>query len=265
MTQRFLSKPFFQQVAQQDLPIRQYTGKSPMFFTGAHMLGAVFPIDAAAAQVAMPIAGYRPITPFPGKALLGVLAFDYADTDLGPYREVFVTIPIVPLRTKAPSLRALLRQLTPRNPVGHTVLLPVDSEAALFGGLDYYNVPKVMSAIRFQEGKQESGCDVTGLDGKRIFAIQAKYARGSRLAAKLSGVQSFRNISLQAGRTIVARFDLRIGALGLAGPGSTRLTIGDHEHAEMLRRLSPGKALVSIAATDCDAILHEPMCGEADG
>jgi hypothetical protein len=252
--------PFFRGITQTALPIRQYAGKSPMFFAGARIMGALFTVDAAAAQALMPHETFRVLATPLGRAYLGVFACEYGYTDIGPYNEVFLAVGLSRGAGWLAPLTAT-RRILARTLDAHVIQLPVDSEAALYGGLDYYNVPKYMARIAFSEGGGARRCEVRDpLSDELIFALTGTQPSLS-LPLPFSPLrrQTLRNYSRLGGETIVARFELHAPAPHVR-PGTRRvsLTLGAHPRSRMLAGLDPGAALGYFFSAGCEAILFAP-------
>lgn len=254
--------PFFRGIVQKDLPIRQYGGKSPMFFAEASVMGGLFPVDGAVAQALLPDSNFRAIMGPTGSAYMGVMACEYGYTDLGPYNEVFLTIGISYGTSAWPHPLRVGGRFLARSLDAHVIQLPVDSEAALFGGIDYYNVPKYMAEVSFADFDGVRCCSVRDpQSGALIYELRGtRPAHVLRLPFSPLRRQTMLNYARMQDRTITARFELHSPApFFRAGSKHASLTLGSHPRADTIQRLRPGPSLGYFFAEGCEAILYEPV------
>lgn len=252
--------PFFNGIRQRELTFHNHRAKSPMFFWDARILGAVFLIDLQAARALLPDPQLEAVTAG-GRAVLGVFALSYGNTDLGPYNEVFVSLGVHAGASLMPPPLRLARAVFERSLGAHTVLLPVDNEAALHGGLELYNVPKFMAAIEMTEIGGRRSCSVSDpADGSLVFSFQSRRPKRPPGPNVLLNRQTLRNYSRLNDRLAEARYDLHTpaAALALHGLNGPSLTIGEHARSRILADLKPGRAVASFFADGAEAILYEP-------
>lgn len=252
--------PFFNGVRQHEVAVRQYRAKSPMFFWDARILGAVFLVDLKAARALLPDRRLEAVTAG-NRGVMGVFALSYGNTDLGAYNEVFVSVGVHAGPSRLPPPLRTARALLERSLGAHTVLLPVDSEAALYGGLDLYNVPKFMAAIELVDERGMRKFTVRDpADGALVFSFGSRMPKRTPGRNILLNRQTLRNYSLITGRLAETRYELHTPSAaltphGLHGPA---LTIGTHAQSRIFADLKPGKAVASFFADQGEAILYEP-------
>lgn len=88
---------------------------------------------------------------WPGAGILSLTAFEYKDTDLGPYNEVAISIPMYfPHADFVPEKSAIA--MVRKNKFSTYVhKLPVTTEIARKGGVHFYNFPKFLADITFED------------------------------------------------------------------------------------------------------------------
>jgi hypothetical protein len=115
----------------------------PILYRRLDAFFALYGADAGAVRAVLPSPRLRPVPVWPGRVALTLNAFNYYDTDIGPYGEFSVG---VPCRTMHLS----------KNILGVFVLrLPVTSELALEGGKLLWGYPKFLCSMDFQSSAAE--------------------------------------------------------------------------------------------------------------
>jgi hypothetical protein len=144
--------PFFDGVAQHELEIAAARGRLPVFYYDTSMMLALFPARYGALRELMPDPRFVPARLAPGVGAVAIGCLEHRDTDIGPYNEVGISIPISHpsflLNLPGRALWAGARQGQIHSFVLH---LPVTTEIARAGGVDLYNFPKFVAAIEFTE------------------------------------------------------------------------------------------------------------------
>ncbi len=123
----------------------------PTLYYDSRFIATYFPVKTSRARTLLPHANFKPIEIWPGTIMMGITAFEYRDTSIGPYNEVSISIPtIFPPRFFFPLLSAIALR---RKGIMHTYIhhLPVTSDFAMKGGIYFWNLPKFLSEITFQD------------------------------------------------------------------------------------------------------------------
>jgi hypothetical protein len=133
----------------------------------------------------MPDPRFSPARLAPGLGAVAITCFEYRDTDIGPYNELAISVvlnepwflPNLPGLALASSLRR--RQLHAW--VQH---LPVTTEIARAGGVDFYNYPKFVAGIDFEETATQRVCrlsegaeHILTLSGERIATPRSEQSQ----------------------------------------------------------------------------------------
>ncbi|MFC1890335.1 acetoacetate decarboxylase family protein [Thermodesulfobacteriota bacterium] len=204
-----------------DLPILYY--RDDLFL-------AFFPADLKRVRRFLPAESLRPVSPYPGKALVGVAAFNYIETSIGPYGEVAVAIPVVH-RVPAPSLLPVI--LESRYPgFGLFVMhLPVTTLLAREAGRGVWGYPKFTADMHFANSPETALCEMSE-GGRHILTL--KVAKGGLVMTDNRPLVTYTIMGTDLVRTEVAVrgiYQMRLR------PPDSMLTLGNHPVAETVREL----------------------------
>lgn len=168
--------PFFDGVTQSDVMIAGQPAKVPIFYYDGTATSAVFAARLGALRRLMPDPRFSPARLAPGLGAFAITCFEYRDTDIGPYNELAISV-VLNEPWFLPNLpgRALIASLRRRQLHAWVHHLPVTTEIARAGGVDFYNYPKFIAGIDFQESEERRVCrlsegaeDILTLSGERI-------------------------------------------------------------------------------------------------
>jgi hypothetical protein len=249
--------PFLSAFSQTEIPIRQYRGKSPTFYRDANFMAAVFTAESRAVARACAEAPFPPLEIWPGVSLAALTCLQYNDSDAGPYNELSLAFPLRRAGALAP-LEAW-RSLRTRSFHAHVAQLPVTTEAALFGGIDYFGYPKYLADISFEDRASGRACSLRDkASGELIleFTGLRLKTRAPRPGTELINLNTYPR---KAGRTLRARMlfnQLEAGESYLKT--CVELRLGGHAHAEPFRELALGRQLYYSYVPKCEAILFMP-------
>jgi len=254
---------FFDGIVQEPISYHGIAARAPLFYRRARMMAGVFTADLAALRAEMPTRRHHPLAIRPGRGVVAIHCLDYQECDIGPYREVSLSTAIV--HGAPPWASALdLARATVTGVYQVCVLqLPVDTEAALWGGLEIFGFPKWLAAISFAETAGRLVCTVkdpsTGalvleVSGEAIAVRE--HAQTDRAKLRTLTMTSY---PVKEGQTLRARMDLNLLASGSAFTGrSMTLSLGPDPHADVLRRLGLGRLVQYRYSPRCEGILYRP-------
>jgi hypothetical protein len=248
--------PFFDGVKQVDAAIGGEQGKLPCFYYDASSMTATFPARLSALRALMPDPRYVPARFAPGLGIVAISCLEYRDSDIRPYNELAIAIALnVPgERANLPG-RAVWRATRSGQLHAYIQHLPVTTEVALRGGVDFYNFPKFLADIEFQADRNERTCRLA--EGhEHILTL-----RGRRIpATKTTTIQQFCHLWMD-GQPQSAEFKVHQHEVGTTiRPGAATLELGEHHPIalELARLLVSRHPLQYEYAPSFEAILYQP-------
>lgn len=162
---------FFEGVPQLDATLAGEAAKLPIFYYDGTAQTAVFPARLGAVRGLLPDPRFVPARLAPGLGAIAVSCFEYRDTDIGAYNELAIAVvlkdPRLPFNLPGRALAAGLRDKQLHAWVQH---LPVTTEIARAGGVEFYNYPKFVGSIEFEERGSRRICRL-GEGDERILSL----------------------------------------------------------------------------------------------
>ncbi len=224
---------FFKGVIQVETELEGQKAKFPVFYYDASSITGIFLAKKSKLKKLLPKAEYHPLTIAPGVGLLAITAFEYRDTDINPYNEVSISIPIsYRSRPKLPGVK-LLSSLFKNEFHVYIHHLPVTTKIALDGGIIVYNYPKFLAQIDFE--KKEDGIYVRLLEDKRLILSM----KGKKINAQKRN--KFRYITYPVKDGNAQHADVLINAINFGislNPSDLKLELGkEHPIAKELEDL----------------------------
>lgn len=120
---------------------------------------ALYGADAQAVRGMLPSARLKPVPVWPGRVLVALNAFNYEDTDIGPYGEFSLGVPCRVMHLSKNIFGVFI------------VRLPVTSELALEGGKQLWGYPKFMCQMEFKSDSAEHRARLTQ-EGRLILDLR---------------------------------------------------------------------------------------------
>lgn len=246
---------FFSGVEQLEANIGGQRAKSPTFYRDARSFTLVMPANLIALRRMMPDPRYVPAQVLPGVGAVNLTAFEYFDTDIGPYKEFSFSIPLNSSRFLQLPCYNMLRQLIQNAFDIYIFHLPVTTEIALRGGIEVYNYPKFLADIEFEEDDDRVQCEVS-VGGDLICRT-----RGRKIPATRQGVSKFFCHLYQSRQPQGAEMKVNSKQYGFAlGPGNAELVVGPRHEVgrELEGLLLSGMPLFYMYLPSMQAILYGP-------
>jgi hypothetical protein len=190
----------------------------------------------------------------------------YCDTDVGPYSEVSLAVAV-----KRPGERrplTMLRALALRQFAGFVVDLPVSTEVAVAGGLDYFGFPKWLADFQHEETDNERRCRLLDRQtGELVYAFTGRKlrtrTRGLAVRSPLSRAPEtimFRSYPVLRGEQLEAGMLFLEEEKGMSfDPRAASVTPGTHERSRLLRDLSLGRLLAYGYVPRAKAVMQTPV------
>lgn len=168
--------PFFDGVTQADVAIAGQPEKLPHFCYDGTATSVVLLARLGALRRLMPDPRFSPARLAPGLGAVAITCFEYRDTDDGPYNELAISVVLNEpwFLPNLPGLAVIsgLRKGQMHAWVHH---LPVTTEIARAAGVGFFNLPKFLARIDFEETATQRVCrlsegtdHILTLSGERI-------------------------------------------------------------------------------------------------
>lgn len=178
----------------------------------------------------MPSDKLHPVSLMGNQALLGVAAFNYRDTTIGPYGEVGIVIPSVYGKKPLPVLPGLQEANYPG--FGVLVLhLPVTKSIARDAGRGEWGYTKFVADMKFTNTPELHRCELS--EGKHILTMQVAKRGAVKKDRKPLITYSVKDGKLI--KTVVAQTGICRNSYNAKG---SYLELGDHPVADSIRELN---------------------------
>jgi len=203
--------------------------KLPILYSRDDAFLSFHTADMGRIKSLMPTETLQPLRAPGGRALVGLVAFNYFDTTIGPYGEVGVFVPVV--FGKMPVLPVLPALLESRYPgFGNVVMhLPVTLQAARDAGRGVWGYPKFVSQMEWDFTPEYQECRLSEA-GQDILTLRvAKEGRPKRDTNPLT------TYSVLDGNLIKTVIEQRGIACSKLRPRGCALELGHHPVANELR------------------------------
>jgi hypothetical protein len=211
------------------------TYELPILYFRDDVFGLFFAASADAVRKVLPSDRLHPVRLPGGRALVGIVAFNYLETTIGPYGEVaVVALAVHDRRPKVPGLPALLEASYPG--FGMVVLhLPVTTLIARDGGRGQWGYTKFTSDMRFQITPGVQQCRMSE-GGRHILTLRVE--RGGFVRRDTKPLVTY---SVLDGNLIRTEIPHRSTYRMKLRPKASFLALGDHPVAATITDLGLGK------------------------
>lgn len=246
---------FFAGVEQVNVAMGGFKAKLPLFYRKARGFSAVFPAPLWRVRQALPDRRFVPAQLAPGVGAVQMSAFEYYDLDIPPYNEFAMCIPLCSRRFFPLPGYNMLRQMMRMEYDLFFHHLPVTTEIAMRGGIDYYGFPKFLASIDFSDSQDWVECELKE-GGEHICAL-----RGRKTKATHSGTMKFFCHLYQNRQPQVAEGKMNARSYAMSfKPGDAGLSLGaSHPIAlELERLLISTRPLMYMYIPDYQLILYGP-------
>lgn len=241
-------KEFFQQIEQVEVPWGSRTIFLPVFYYDVATLSAQFLAPIARVRPLLPSSRMHPLRVTPWHCVVSISAFEYRDSDIGPYNEVSIGVPIV-LDEPNPLFIGTLRK-APAVPQVYVRHLPVTTEVARKAGVEFAGYPKFLAEITFEKDGEWVKCHLHEA-GQNILTLSGR-------EGVLSNMPRSRMQPITVREGYMLRCELVVSErqqMSGRGAGGARLELGDHPIAQEVREWKLGQILAYQYAPQHQAIL----------
>jgi hypothetical protein len=228
------ARTLFEGVTQWEFGWKSYTAKLPVFYRDSSSFAAIYAAPTKAVRPLLRHPSLRPIELVPGTSLVAITAFEYRDSDIGPYNELSIAV-LASIARRPIAGASFLAQLARGVTSAYVWQLPVTTEIARLGGVELYGYPKFLASIDFERGRGRIACQL-GADGQNILRLS-----GPMLTTSRGTVVRIETYSVRDG--IPLRANVITDHLEQAQslyPRGVELSLGDHPIAAQLRALELG-------------------------
>ena len=207
--------------------------EQPTLYYDVSMFLALFTTEVELAAEKLAGLDLKPGLFWRGKACVGLVFYEYRDTSIGPYNEVGLAIPALPLHQSLPlgGWVGMYSNVNTRS-LGHYILnLPVTTEIAWYGGREFFGYPKFVTKIPFHLDSQAFHGEVLDPNGRDLI-VMLSGSLGSGIPAPSMDLVTYSELDGKKLRTII---NVR-GGVQMRSKGNIRLCVGNSNH-EMARNL----------------------------
>jgi hypothetical protein len=207
----------------------------PILYFRDDLFALFFTADYQKAKALMPSPKLHPVALPGGRTMLGVAAFNYHDTSIGPYGEVGVILPAVyGAKPPLPGVPALLEARYPG--FGVLVLhLPVTKTVARDAGRGQWGYTKFVADMKFTSTPEYHQCEMSDEQTPILTMRVAKRGMFHR------DRQPLVTYSVKDGNLIKTIVRQKGACRMNVRPRASFLKLGDHPAAETIRALGIGE------------------------
>jgi hypothetical protein len=227
---------FFDEIEHTRVAWGEYQLHVPVFYPDIMFLSATILAPAANIKAILPSQRLKPYRITPWHAALSISAYQYRETDLGPYNEVAISVPVT-LDTESPLFTGSLRR-TPEPILLYSHHLPVSTEIARVVGAEFAGYPKFVAQIEFEEDDRWVSCSLKA-EEKEVLLV-----RGRKLDLAWTARRRVHPLTYRRGFILRSEFVINERQTGASrNEPDLQLQLGDHPIADELREMRLGRML----------------------
>lgn len=247
---------YFEGIQQTPIDVDGMEFKVPLFYYDGEQMTGIFPAKLSKLKKMVPDPRFSPARLAPGVGAITITCFEYRDTDIGPYNELAIGISLNEpfFRPNLPGL-ALLDAVRRNQYDAWVHHLPVTTEIARDGGVEFYNYPKFIASIDFEQDDQRRTCRLAE-GAEHILTMGTPRLRGGRTEEVQIFSHLYQNREPQSSEFKILAHDLG----RTAKFGSAALELGDrHPIAlELKDALITTKSIAAAYSPRIEGILYGP-------
>ena len=225
----------------------------PVFFPSLSAIVALHTASSTQAALLLPDRRMSLISVAPGRCLVGVLAVEYRESDLGPYSELAIVVPMAFDAPAGPWV-SMIRDSLARSFSAYVWRMPVSTPLSRDAGVSLAGFPKELADIRFRQAGGVASCELTQ-DGVPAVSLScASAASTGRRNLRVRAYTQMQGLSLVSRLHVQeTRFDDRLR------PTAAQLELGQGALADELRALRLSEnPIASHYCAEAKAILFAP-------
>jgi hypothetical protein len=239
---------FYREIEHASIPWQDYTLHVPVFYPDFRFISAAFLFPLEKARGLMPSKRLKPYRVSPWHSTLSITAYQYRDSDLGPYNEVGIGIPVT-IDQETPLFTGSLHRM-PDEAMAYIHHLPVTTEIARAVGVDFAGYPKFLADIEFRDQGDWLTCDLKA-ENQAILKLS-----GRKLPLCPSQRSHIHPLTSRRGYILRSEFILSGCDQGSSkGGADVKLELGEHPIAREMKELNIGKAMMYSYCPQAQGIL----------
>lgn len=243
---------FFEQITKIETESGGFKAPIPICYYDLSALIVTFMADAGEVRRCLPSPRLKPYQVLPKRAVVAFSAFSYRDTDIGPYNEFALAVPVAMDVPRLAPAMAVFKGIA--HPSAYIVHLPVTTEIAFRLGKDIYNFPKFVAEIDFEQGEKELSVRLAE-GGKFILSLTVPILKGKMNFRQTVNVLSSRSDRILRSETIVDAREVAIGSFR-----GVRYDLGEeHFMARDIKAMKLGKPMGVFYISKAQMILTNPL------
>ena len=227
---------FFRQIEHMEIAWGRRTLFFPLFYYDVASLSVQFLVSIERMRKLLPSSRMHPLRITPWHSVITISAFEYRDSDIGPYNEVSIGIPVV-LDVPSPLFIGTLHK-APREPKIYFHHLPVTTAIACEAGVELAGYPKFLAEIMFEQDDKGVRCQLRERD-EHIFTLSSRAGMPSNVPRSRMHPITVREGYMLRSELIVSEREQFSGR----GSSGVCLELGNHAIAQELREWQLGGIL----------------------
>ena len=243
---------FFEQIEQVKWSWHHQTLVFPVFYYEVTTLACQFLAPLEQVQRILPSQRMHPLRITPWHCVVNISAFEYHQSDIGPYNELSVGVPIV-LDRPSPLFVGTLSPV-PTVPQVYIHQLPVTTEIARDAGIELYGFPKFLADIAFEREGPLVRCRLEK-DGQSILTLTGREGQLKKTPRSRIHPFTVRTNHMLRCEIIVSERQQVTGR----GTSDVRLELGEHPMAQELADWKLGPVLGYQYAPHHQVILTQAL------
>ena len=239
---------FYQEIEHIPVSWKDHQVYVPLFYRDFKLMSVNMLASVKKVRALLPSRRLKPYRITPGRTIVAITAYQYRDTDLGPYNEVSVSVPVT-MDRNPPMFTGILRK-PPANPKAFILHLPVTTELARALGVEMAGYPKFIADIEFVEENDWVTCTVAA-EERYILSFSGRKLALDRAPRYCLYPITYRNDYLLRSEFLIA--SRQMGSSSSAQ--DVQIVFGDHPIAEEMKHLDLGRVVAYQYCPQAQGIL----------
>ena len=187
-------------------------------------------------QTSLPSERLKPYRVTPWQGIVSFTAYEYRESDIGPYNEVSIGIPVT-IDEETPIFSGILRKM-PETLLSYSHHLPVTTEIAREVGYEFAGYPKFIAEIEFTEEDDWINCELR-TESQHILTLSGRHLMGKVYPRFRVHPITYRNGYILRSELVMSEREM--GSSNRAE--DVKIELGEHPIAEEIKGLKLGRML----------------------